>query len=201
MSDVRKFPWPEHEKSGPGWCRWCGLEISAGQRKQHKRAYWHDHCRLDADLHTRADIQLIHLQARDGPGCKACGIHPFKWWRETLSHGRPNPWTDPATGVEYWFPHTRVIRVDAAHVDHAIPLWLVAHLPPDERRPYFGPGNLQILCERCHSEKTGREATQRGKANRQAAMHAPRAPSRMRARRLGSATLKRTVEGRVVKRP
>lgn len=46
-------------------------------------------------------------------------------------------------------------------VDHRVPLWSVAHLPDEERRWYFGPGNLWLLCTRCHALKTRREAGER----------------------------------------
>jgi 5-methylcytosine-specific restriction endonuclease McrA len=51
----------------------------------------------------------------------------------------------------------------ALQVDHRIPLALVCYLPPDERRSYFGPTNLQLLCHGCHKEKT-REDTARIRA-------------------------------------
>lgn len=48
-------------------------------------------------------------------------------------------------------------------VDHVTPLWRVRHLPDDERRPYHGPTNLQLLCTQHHKEKTAREAGERAR--------------------------------------
>lgn len=52
-------------------------------------------------------------------------------------------------------------EAEGEEVDHVTPLWRVRHLAPAERRPYFGPTNLQLLCYRHHKEKTAREAGER----------------------------------------
>lgn len=57
-------------------------------------------------------------------------------------------------------------RVSALELDHRVPLWSVVALPPEERRWYFGPGNLWLLCPRHHKEKTRREAAQRAAEKR-----------------------------------
>ena len=49
-------------------------------------------------------------------------------------------------------------RVSALEVDHVVPLWKVALMPRELRRPYFGPDFLQLLCDRCHKIKTKAEA-------------------------------------------
>ncbi len=46
-------------------------------------------------------------------------------------------------------------------IDHRVPLWKVAHLPPAKRRQYFLPGNLQLLCCDCHKRKSGKESAER----------------------------------------
>lgn len=51
-------------------------------------------------------------------------------------------------------------------VDHRIPLWLVAHLPDDLRRRFYGPDNLWLLCSRHHAEKTAAEAAIRAAIRR-----------------------------------
>jgi hypothetical protein len=51
-------------------------------------------------------------------------------------------------------------------VEHDMPLWLIAHLPPEQRRSYFGPTNLRLRCSRCHQRKTNGEASTRAKGNR-----------------------------------
>lgn len=53
-------------------------------------------------------------------------------------------------------------------VDHRVPLWAVADLPDDERRPYYGPRNLWLLCATHHKAKTREEAAQRAARRRRA---------------------------------
>jgi 5-methylcytosine-specific restriction endonuclease McrA len=52
-------------------------------------------------------------------------------------------------------------RICALEVDHKIPLWSIAHLPDEERRRFFGPENLWLLCPRDHKAKSKREAAER----------------------------------------
>lgn len=51
-------------------------------------------------------------------------------------------------------------------VDHIKPLWSVRDLPDEERLPFFGPDNLQLLCGEHHKEKTSREAGERARLKR-----------------------------------
>ncbi len=51
-------------------------------------------------------------------------------------------------------------------VDHKIPLFSVRDLPDDERREYYGPTNLWLLCGPHHKAKSAREAAQRAEAAR-----------------------------------
>jgi len=53
-------------------------------------------------------------------------------------------------------------------VDHRTPLWSVWDLPPDERRRFYGPDNLQLLCGPCHKAKSAREARERADRRRDA---------------------------------
>jgi 5-methylcytosine-specific restriction endonuclease McrA len=69
--------------------------------------------------------------------------------------------------------HWRVWLTCALEVDHKTPLWKVAGLPDDERRWYFGPENLWLLCPRCHKAKTKREAAERAAQRRFAAAQLP----------------------------
>lgn len=55
-------------------------------------------------------------------------------------------------------------ETDDLEVDHKIPLWSVRDLPDDERRHYYGPDNLWLLCKDHHKAKTKREAGQRAEA-------------------------------------
>jgi hypothetical protein len=177
---------PRHANTGRGWCRWCGLEVLDKGERSNRRA-WHSgrdgepDCAREHKLFTDRWAQVNFVIKRDGPGCNSCGVMVEKWRHEELAvHNAP--WRDPRTGIEYW-RYTAVERVLAMELDHRMPLWLVAHLPDDERRWWFGPANLQLLCPPCHSIKTAAEATRRGKANRQAEMDQPRPCGRIPSRR------------------
>ena len=195
---VRKFPEPEAMKRGVvGVCKWgCGRPVAK------PALYWHKECFEAYSLHTRAADQKAFLIERDGRRCamKGCGAVPVKWLHDTYGHREfadtrrfytPEPdelaklWpTDPAAGIPWrdltpeqraYGEHYRVWQDCALEVDHRVPLWEVAHLPPDERRPYFGPENLWLLCQACHKAKTKREAAERA-AQRRFAAAQPRLP-------------------------
>lgn len=51
-------------------------------------------------------------------------------------------------------------------VDHHIPLWKVATLPPEQRIEYFRLPNLVTRCKDCHARKTAAEAAERAKIKR-----------------------------------
>jgi 5-methylcytosine-specific restriction endonuclease McrA len=99
-------------------------------------------------LHSNRDAQLDHL-TRSGIPCECCGraIPQFKPQARRLT----------PDGLHY----TEIVRRFSGHIDHKVPLWKVTHVEERERIKYFGPGNLQILCEKCHAIKTAREATER----------------------------------------
>jgi 5-methylcytosine-specific restriction endonuclease McrA len=103
------------------------------------------------------------VKKRDGACCAACGEAPKKW----LASRRGS--IDRETRARY----VRVRRTCALELDHTVPLWSVAHLPPAERRGYFGLDNLKLLCPPCHRAKTGREAAERAQRKRAAAPTPP----------------------------
>ena len=57
-------------------------------------------------------------------------------------------------------------RLTPLEVEHRIPLWKVRHLPDDQRRWYYGLGNLWLLCRTCHKPKTRHEAAERAHLDR-----------------------------------
>ena len=176
-----------------GVCKWgCGRPVAK------PALYWHKECFEAYSLHTRAADQKAHLIERDGRRCamKGCGAEPMKWQAGPVVHFVINPgrpiffagtpedeaewaaklWTRPEGRWMDLTPEERatgacqdIERVCALEVDHRVPLWEVAHLPRDERRPYFGPDNLWLLCPRCHKAKTKREAAERAAQRRFAA--------------------------------
>ena len=165
---ARDFPMPRHPRPNDGpWCRWCGDPITTASRGRINRS-WHDgradepHCLYDYYLHTRRREQRAFLVERDGEHCWDCGAEPMRW----LNQGEVTviiEWNRlPEIGGNY----TRVELVSALEVEHSTPLWAVAHLPDDERRPYFGPMNLRLRCPSCHAVKSAKEARDRAHVKR-----------------------------------
>lgn len=146
----RKFPGAPFANNPGGECKWCDdcIEDPNKPGKISRRRGWHPECLEQFYLHTRPDSQHDFLVERDGRVCKECGAAPGKW-----VHDR---WPTRVGGSSdvYVGSFTAVRRAWALEVDHVVALGLVAHLPVDERRPWFGPPNLQLLCSDCHRIKT-----------------------------------------------
>jgi len=188
---VRGFPEPETMRKGvAGVCKWgCGRPV------EKPALYWHKACFEEYCLHTRAESQKAWLVERRGRICEICKtVEPMKWlgspgrnegYRPDQAMYWGTPEEQEAWRAERWpFPDRRwsdlspeerivgettaIERVCALEVDHRVPLWEVADLPDDERRWYFGPGNLWLLCPRCHKLKTKREAARRAHERRMA---------------------------------
>ena len=185
---IRDFPMPQWPNSGKrGWCRWCGEQIPVViDGKKSTQRLWHPHCFAQWELHTRRDAQMAYLIDCYGKRCRTCpdGTPVPKHWIKgpevTVYQPRPSFGSPAEIGVEEWRRlhaawraenpnprYTEVDLVDWLEVDHRTPLWEVADLPDDERRWYFGPGNLWLLCGPCHQQKTAREAA-RGAAIKRA---------------------------------
>lgn len=191
-NSVRSFPAPRPVNFGQtGWCKWCGLQIPVIiDGKKSTQRMWHPECAHQYNLHTRQAVQKEFLIERDGRRCAMCGAAPERWLADQYEvhtcvescfgwqDARPGDWQ-----LDYWprptgpwekltpeekatGKHLRIERVCALEVDHRIPLWKVADLPDDERRWYFGPGNLWLLCPVCHKTKTKDEAAARASARR-----------------------------------
>lgn len=126
----------------------------------------------DAKAKTREHRQCPMLHEGKGTGwCRWCGGEvkpPRQTWHEECLR-------DYLLHTEYSAQYRYLVRRDGdrcagegceregVEVDHVTPLWRVRDLPPEERRPYFGPTNLQLLCTEHHKEKTGREAGERAR--------------------------------------
>ena len=162
MQDLRRPPLHHHERSG-GVCRWCGLIVfhdkGAKAGEPNRRRAWHTACVDEYKLHAWAAEQEKFVRKRDGGRCAACRERPKKWVRAKYES------TDRATRGRY----VRIKRACALELDHLTPLWSVANLPAHERRAFFGPSNLQLLCPDCHRAKTTREAAERAGLRRKAA--------------------------------
>lgn len=129
-------------------------------------------CSFEFRLHTRREVQFEFVSERDGLKCWDCGEAPEKWLRspETFIGGRPGGETpshrNPQMILVHGTRYTPVTRVTALELEHATPLWAVAHLPPEERRFYFGPENQRLRCPGCHGKKTKAEARDRAHMKR-----------------------------------
>ncbi len=165
-ANPRLFPmpvWPK-ERCRNGWCKWCGEEIidrtgknkgkRSYRRTTHRHSYGDDRdCAHEWALHTHLDTQRAYLAARDGDRCAICPPDAGHW-----EDAGPFPAYMRVTGNWIRWSHE-------LEVDHIVELWEVAHLPPDERRFYFGPENLWLLCKnRCHKMKSKEAASRRAAA-------------------------------------
>jgi 5-methylcytosine-specific restriction endonuclease McrA len=155
-----------HARRAGGVCRWCGDAIlhETGPRAgaPNGRRAWHPACVETYKLHAWPETQFEFVRKRDGRRCAECGARPKKW----------APARRISVDRETRGRFVRVKRVCALELDHAVPLWSVAALPDDERRGFFGPGNLRLLCPACHRAKTTREAAERADRRRAGASEA-----------------------------
>lgn len=145
-ANVRKFPHPQFPKdrSGDGWCRWCGEKVTEKRRRT-----WHSECLAQFFQHTDLHVQRSFLAKRDGDRCALCPPGTGRW----VDAGAFPSWMK---GEGNWIKWSQQLEVD-----HVTPLWMVAHLPPDDRRPYHGPANLWLLCQEHHRWKSSHEAAER----------------------------------------
>lgn len=169
--------WPNSGQYG--WCKWCGERIPVViDGKRSTQRMWHPNCWRECCLHTRMPEQYDHVVARDGERCAICSEKPMRWWSnriDVVTHVGPSmPWKGPRVGNDYidallqfrrdhwgrvvWW---EIERKCALELDHRVPLWSVADLPDESRRPYFYVSNLWLLCPKHHQMKSAREATQR----------------------------------------
>lgn len=141
-------------------------------------------------LHADPQAQFNWLEINRGLVCAECGAETPQRWRKVgdsvgWAQLPPTPWEGERKGQDYidavlahrrrcfdefpmWGHATLVTLASCLVVDHVVPIWKVLLTVPLElRRPYFGPDNLQLLCEvPCHKEKTRREATERAALRR-----------------------------------
>lgn len=174
------------------WCKWCGDQVpKVIDGKSSTQRLWHPACKDEYFLHTRLEEQFKFLIARDGDRCATCrAVKPMKWgrgearvlttnsiwlragaqdmidWAATLWARPEKPWREWTDDDKLIGTQQDIWRTSALEVDHRVPLWEVADLPDLERRWYFGPGNLWLLCAKCHKAKTSREAARRAHERR-----------------------------------
>lgn len=187
-------PWPNRGYGWCVWCGGRIL-IEAGKKNAgtpNMRRQWHpEPCLTEFFLHSRREYQFDHVKARDGLFCAwpGCNDAPERWLADrypgpVLDYGYEASWAPPqshlwsAKLLPAWNKpdpenHRKILgwattikRVTALELDHREPLWAIAHLPDDERRPYYGPTNLWLLCPDHHKAKTKREAAERAAMKR-----------------------------------
>lgn len=191
---IRKVPFPTWPNKGKSWCVWCGerIYVDAGKKgsgSPNMRARWHKACVHDYNLHSRLETQFDHVARRDGLKCswEGCGASPQRWHNlgeSTIRHIREVPSfkhlgplgsEEHQEAIRAWYHdnplprYTEIERRTALELDHRVALWKVQDLPDDQRRPYFGPRNLWLLCPAHHKLKTKREAAERAAIKRKAA--------------------------------
>lgn len=125
------------------------------------------------DLRAHRTVPMFHEGKGDG-WCRWCGTPVPKprrtWHKDCLRHYLQH------SDMQAQYNHLAKTRgrgcavegcaSDGAEVDHVVALWKVRALPDRERRPYYGPANLQLLCHRHHKQKSATEAAYRAAINR-----------------------------------
>lgn len=167
------------ENPGHRWPEWMGVHDEP-RPPEVRRAIW----RAKADEQKRkrqtTDHRRVPMPKWPGRGfCSWCGekIDPTKTKATSWHPGC----------VPIYFLHSRLenqfaflIRRDGQRcawpgcaetrgleVDHRTALWSVDQtLPLEERRWFYGPGNLWLLCGKHHKAKTRQEAAQRAAQRR-----------------------------------
>lgn len=177
---VRDFPMPVWPNRGWMWCRWCGESIpKVINGKKSSQRLWHPHCKDEWQLHIDRDVQRRYVVDRDGDCCRICGEAPQRWFKGSY-YSNSHDWRGHEARFEGWglpnwkeelekfnlsgFAHrgfTETWMISALELDHRVPLWSVADLVDEERRPFFHPRNLWLLCPKHHRQKSAREAAER----------------------------------------
>lgn len=160
----RAWPGSPYAKAGYGTCNWCGAAIVHGR---HKSRMWHDgradepDCKTEILLRIDRDVQKRFLLNRDGFGCAGCQETVGGWTHHLNTLKDVERWRTWGPSWKKRFPedvwvgdYTAVGWATHMQVDHIVALGLVAHLDDAQRRLFFSPANLQLLCDACHKAKT-----------------------------------------------
>lgn len=169
VRERREYPGPLFPRAEMGTCKGCGEGIfreGPPPRKVDRRRNWHPECSHAHNLRTDRDTQVTFLIERDGLGCKGCGEIVGHWKAPFGGYGDGadiNPDALRSWGPTWVKAYPRDVFVGQfchatwttnMEVDHVVALGLVAHLEVEERRSYFDPPNLALLCGPCHNRKT-----------------------------------------------
>lgn len=171
MTQHRKPPLFAYERLR---CCWCGEPIEERLKKNGEpyavQASWHRGCVGEYRAACAPSEFYDNLAKRDGERCAVCGERPMSWEPTCGTQGQSLTTVEWHSAGRPYPVYCEVRYRPMLDVDHVVPLWKVAHLPDQERRPYFLPGNLQLICrDLCHKEKSAREAAERAQLRRAAA--------------------------------
>ena len=192
MGDVRVPPtkavFDLHLPRQDGKCQWCGKHVEDGAFNVHLRARWHEECLHDFKIIVWKDYARAQVWQRDRGICVECGKDAsahlgFRPGREECADG----------------PCTSLIPIPGWHVEHTVPLWKVANMPPLQRLDYFRLGNLRTMCVECHERKTAQEHSERAHYNHLSGQKPKRAKRKMQSRGFNK-SLSKGFDGRVRKR-
>lgn len=175
----------KHLPNEPGKCCWCGLKIDEKTPTgRESKASWHPACLHDYKIIMQPSYARDVVYSRDRGICKRCG----KDARLPLA-------TKPKIGG---FPG-EVIDIPDWRVEHLVPLWKVADMPPEQRIEYFRISNMETWCFSCCTIKSAKEASERAHHKR---LRKPKdkGESRWPSRSMGNPNFKRKVSGETVKR-
>lgn len=167
VKEVRgRRSWPGDPFPSPGTavCHWCNGKIVHGRAYQRS---WHDgrhdepDCKYEWMLRTDRDVQKTFLMERQHMRCAGCAAIVGAWANRFVEISIVERWRTWGPSWRKRFPenvwvgdYTSVAWTTPMEVDHVVALGLVSHLDDDERRLFFAPVNLQLLCSSCHKAKT-----------------------------------------------
>lgn len=153
MTTIRRPPieavYALHVPRERGKCRWCGLPQAELSPIRNQVKAMHAACTVEIQIIRDPTSARRAVWRRDAGKCSTCDAPP-------RSEDRPR---------NYGLSTPTIVTVDLWHVDHKIPLWKVAHMPPEQRIEYFKLPNLVTLCTECHERKTAKEASERAHFN------------------------------------
>lgn len=153
----------------PSWMNVC----EEPRPKEQERALWRAQ-RADADAQAAARRAIRGVPMPEWPGdgfCKWCTKPVERPRRSWHAECYPDYLRHTDSYAQAVFLRKRDgpacawagCEARGEEVDHRAPLWSIAHLPDEERRWYFGPGNLWLLCPAHHKAKTADEAALRAR--------------------------------------
>lgn len=171
INAIRKPPcdavFKSHFPREPGKCDWCGERHDERTPVRKQLRLRHQRCEAELQMIQSAQIARDWVFDRDKGICAGCGedwslMSKFvpEWRNEDGTPGLSRVGSLRDDG-RYDYVMLKVISL--WHVDHRVPLWKVAHMPDLERIEYWKIGNLQTLCEVCHTFKTSAEAAEKAK--------------------------------------